>query len=422
MRVTDSTRRRLAWVGGIALMLLSLAPLVWLHLIDARPGRWQVDLEVYRNAGVSHLIGRPVYESLTPPPQLLPFTYPPFPSMMAVPLALLPFHVVGWIWYALQALTNIAIVWIVGARWWRKPEWWRPLTFGLAMAIGFQMLPVTDGFRFGQVDAFLVFLVLADLTRWRPLRKVPYGVLVGFAAAIKLTPAIFIVYFAVTRQWRAFWTSAGTAAGLTLFAAAIDFQTSIDFWFGALLDPERLGSNAGVSNQSIRGVIYRLRGDNTLGSLIWAVLVIAVLIVGMRIAARAHELNRPVTAVAAVGLVAVLISPVSWIHHHDWLLVVFAVLIRLAHGDRKRLTAVGALFLIYLLKWPWWAFWAMNSPGDKATEWPINLWQIPANSYVIAALAALLAIGAWQRSEPAASAPVEPEASDPLRESQRQYR
>ncbi len=405
VRVTDQTRRRLAWVGGIALILVSLAPLVWLHLIDARPGRWQVDLEVYRNAGVSHLIGRPVYESITPPPQLLPFTYPPFPSMLAVPMAWLPFPVVGWIWYFLQALTNIAIVWIVGARWWTRPQWWRPLTFGLAVAVAFQMLPVTDGFRFGQVDAFLVFLVLADLTRWRPLNRVPHGVLVGLAAAIKLTPAIFIVHFAVTRQWRAFWTSVGTAAGLTLFAAAVDFQNSVDFWFGALLDPERLGNNAGISNQSLRGLIYRLHGDNLAGSLVWLVLVVATLVVGMGVAKRAHEANRQVAAVAAVGLVAVLISPVSWIHHHDWLLVLFPALIRLAHGKRSRYAAIGALFLIYLLKWPWWAYWAMNSPGDIAPEWPINLWQIPGNSYVIAAAAGLLLLRTWQRSEPAASAP-----------------
>lgn len=412
VRVTDQTRRRLAWVGAAALILASLAPLVWLHLIDARPGRWQVDLEVYRNAGISHLIGRPVYESITPPPQLLPFTYPPFPSMLAVPLALIPFHVAGVLWYALQALTNVAIVWIVGRRWWTKPQWWRPLTFGLALAVAQHMLPVTDGFRFAQVGAFLLLLVLADFTRWRPVRRIPFGVLTGFAAAIKLTPAIFIVHLAITRQWRAFWTATGTAAGLTLLAAAVDFQTSVDFWFGALLDPHRLGSNAGVSNQSIRGMIYRLRGDNLAGSLIWIVLVVAVLFVGMRIAKQAHERRNTLAAVAAVALVGVLISPVSWIHHHNWLLVVFPVLISLAGRDRKRLAIIGLLFVTYTFKWPWWAFWAMNSPGDIATDWSLNpFWQLLANSYIIAAFGALLLIGKWLRSAPVASRPAEPAAS-----------
>lgn len=416
--VTDQTRRRLAWVGAVALMLASLAPLVWLHLIDARPGRWQVDLEVYRNAGVSHLIGRPVYETLTPPPQLLPFTYPPFPSMLAVPLALVPFHVAGWIWYLLQALTNVAIVWIVGARWWRRPQWWRPLTFGLAVAVSTHLLPVSDGYRFGQVDAFLVFLVLADITRWRPLRWVPHGVLVGFAAAIKLTPSIFIVHFAVTRQWRAFWTSVATAAGLTLFAAAMDLQNSLAFWFGALLDPERLGSNAGVPNQSIRGMIYRLHGDNPVGSLIWLTLIVTCLVLGMAIAARAHRSGRPLEEVAAVGLVALLISPVSWIHHHDWMLVVFAVLARYAHRDRRRLAAVGVLFVVYLLKWPWWGYWWMNSPGEIAETWSLNPFlQLLANSYVIAAAVALALIGHWQRSGPAASIPAEQAASARRQES-----
>ncbi|MBC9957887.1 glycosyltransferase family 87 protein [Yimella sp. cx-51] len=416
--MTDTDKRRLAWAGAVLLILASIAPLVWLHLIDARPGRWQVDLEVYRNAGISHLKGRPIYETVTPPPQLLPFTYPPFSSMLAVPLALVPFKLVGWIWYVLQALTNIAIVWIVGARWWTRPQWWRPLSFGAAVAVGFHLLPVSDGFRFGQVDAFLVFLVLADLTRWRPLRRVPYGVLIGLAAAIKLTPAIFIVYLAVTRQWRAFWTSMATAAGVTLFAAAMDLQNSLDFWFGALLDPERLGNNDGVSNQSLRGMIYRLHGNNTIGSLIWLALVALVLVVGMRIASEAHARRSPVTATGVVGLIALLISPVSWIHHHDWMLVVFASLVVLAGRSRTRWAAIGVLFVVYLLKWPWWGYWGMGSPGEFDNHWPLNPGlQLLANSYVIAALAALLLVGGWQRSARAASAPLEPAASGPQAES-----
>jgi alpha-1,2-mannosyltransferase len=49
-----------------------------------------VDLGVYRTSGLSVLQGQPLYTVLTPPPQLLPFTYPPAAALFAVPLALLP--------------------------------------------------------------------------------------------------------------------------------------------------------------------------------------------------------------------------------------------------------------------------------------------------------------------------------------------
>ena len=57
--------------------------------------QWQVDVEVYREAGVSILTGRPVYAALTEAPQLLPFTYPPFAALLAIPLALMPFGAAG---------------------------------------------------------------------------------------------------------------------------------------------------------------------------------------------------------------------------------------------------------------------------------------------------------------------------------------
>ena len=78
--------------------------------------QWQVDVEVYREAGVSLLTGRPVYSAMTETPQLLPFTYPPFAAMLALPLALLPFGVVGWLWTAAQVAATTAIVWYAGWR------------------------------------------------------------------------------------------------------------------------------------------------------------------------------------------------------------------------------------------------------------------------------------------------------------------
>ena len=45
--------------------------------------QWQVDVDVYRQAGVSILHGRPIYSAMTEAPQLLPFTYPPFAAFLA---------------------------------------------------------------------------------------------------------------------------------------------------------------------------------------------------------------------------------------------------------------------------------------------------------------------------------------------------
>ncbi len=60
-------------------------PVVLRYLVFWPLDQWQVDVEVYREAGVSILTGRPVYAALTEAPQLLPFTYPPFAAVLAHP-------------------------------------------------------------------------------------------------------------------------------------------------------------------------------------------------------------------------------------------------------------------------------------------------------------------------------------------------
>ena len=57
----------------------------------------------------------------------------------------------------------------------------------------------------GEVNLFVVLMVVADLTvavGWRG-HVLPRGVLLGVAAAIKLTPLVFIPFLFLTRQFRA---------------------------------------------------------------------------------------------------------------------------------------------------------------------------------------------------------------------------
>jgi alpha-1,2-mannosyltransferase len=62
----------LAWAAALA----AIAPIVHGYLTNP-PDQRLVDLDVYRTGGLSVLQGQPLYSTLTQPPQLLPFTYPP---------------------------------------------------------------------------------------------------------------------------------------------------------------------------------------------------------------------------------------------------------------------------------------------------------------------------------------------------------
>ena len=74
--------------------------------------------------------------------------------------------------------------------------------------------PIRANFDFGQINVVLMTLVIADCvprrTPW------PRGLLLGLAIALKLTPAVFLLYFLLRRDTRALLTAAGIGGVATL--------------------------------------------------------------------------------------------------------------------------------------------------------------------------------------------------------------
>jgi alpha-1,2-mannosyltransferase len=312
-----------AFAAGFSIAAAAVTPLA-LHWLTNQPDQRLVDLDVYRSGGQAVLHGLPVYGFLTQPPQLLPFTYPPFAVLLAVPLAFVSWAVAQWLWVvlvfvALAVAVRYAFAGLLG----RFPRW-APVLAGVLVALCAYPTPLRDQVRFGQVDVILLAMCVADCaaarTRW------PRGVLVGLATAIKLVPGIFLVYFWITGRRREAVTAAATAAVVTLGTFLVLPADSADYWFGALFDGERVGANAATTNQSIRGMLLRLHLPGPATTLIWLALAAAVAYLGLRAARRLALAGHEIGGVAVTGLVAVLVSPVSWIHHLAYLVVVLGAL------------------------------------------------------------------------------------------------
>ena len=372
------------WLLGIAIAAATAFPVVWgqLHI---RPELRLVDLDVYRAAGESVLLGRPVYEHLTAPPQLLPFTYPPIASLLAVPLALLPWLAVQWIWTIVQ-LVLLGFVTAVAFR----PAVQRfgpaaPVALGVFVAAMVWLLPIRDGIRFGQVDIMLVALCLADCalrrTRW------PRGALIGLASAVKLAPAVFVPYLWFTGRRREAGVAVATGAALTLLATLLLPQDSRDFWAGALFNSERLGSNTGTSNQSLRGMILRASLPQGLEATLLLAALAVVAVVGYRRARSLSAAGDDVAGVAVVGLLAVLLSPVAWIHHLAWAVLAVGVLAGDLR-DRRRVFAAALTAVIYALPLPWWGARLL-----RADEWEV-LGVLLQNAYGLTAVVLVATLSA----------------------------
>jgi alpha-1,2-mannosyltransferase len=392
----DRTQHARWWrLLGVLVLFASAFPLAWHYLVTYPGENWQVDLQVYREGARALVTGFPLYDLRTDQPQFLPFTYPPFAAFTALPLLLASFAVIGWVWTALQ----FALLWyLVGVA-------FRPLLLrfgaraglvqGIIAAAGVWLLPVAEGIRFGQVNAVVVSLCLWDVTR----RNGPNqpaggrawgggsGIGVALAAAVKLTPGVFWLHWAVARRWRVLAVSLTTAALVTVVSGLLLPPASTTYWTDALLDPERLGPNAGTSNQSLRGVLLRLGPDpGPTASALWLGCVLLVLVAGLSLARSFDRLGEPVAVVATVGMVAFLISPVSWVHHMHWGVVVIGAL--LGDGrDRRRIAVafVGACLLWIRLPW-----WGANLMADD--DVPRVIGRIVQNSYSWWAVLSLLAL------------------------------
>ncbi|GAA0395643.1 hypothetical protein Acor_72220 [Acrocarpospora corrugata] len=360
--------RRPWWVWALPLLIIVVAawPLVAYWLGNSDDQRL-VDLDVYRTGGWALLEGLPVYDVVTPAPQLLPFTYPPIAAMLAVPLALISWETAQWVWIAAIILTLAATVWYAFRdALQRSPRGalFIPIAFGLVTIACLYLMPIRDQIRFGQVDLFLVALCLLDCVVRRPAW--PRGLLIGIATAVKLTPGVFLIYLAIVAwrdptQRKPFFTAAGTTAVLTLLPFAVIPKDAADFWFDALLDSERLGANTATTNQSIRGMLLRLYWPDTLTTILWLAAIAFIGWYGFRAALRAHRDGDTLTAVALTGLMAVLLSPVAWIHHLAWIIIVIGAL-----SVRRPLLAAG-VWAYYILPIPWWGAY-------------IKFWEIPVLS------------------------------------------
>ncbi|MGW6544168.1 glycosyltransferase 87 family protein [Streptomyces massasporeus] len=335
---------------GRLLLVLALATLVTVFTATVPLLRDWFDLRVYHGSIDSwvHHGGR-LYDYRVPG-TAYGFTYPPFAAVAMLPMALLELHTA----IAAALLLNLAALAVIlrllaGAHW-RRHGW-----FGWALTACLLALfePLRDTIGFGQVNLLLLALVLTDATLLGTGRARLAGVGIGLAAAIKLTPALFIGLLLVAGRRRAAALATAVALGATALAARVDPDASRFYWTRALWDTSRVGRLDYVSNQSVQGILARLGEPDRA---VWALAVLLVLGVWAVRARRAVTAGDWTAAFALTGLAACLVSPITWVHHLVWLLPSFAVLVRAGH-----LRLAGALYAVLCTSVVW--LWFDDASG-----------------------------------------------------------
>ena len=277
------------------------------------------DLRVYRDATWVAGSGQQLYTAHLR--HGLGFTYPPFAVLAMMPLRWLNlFHDEIAVTAANIALVAIAAHAAVSLR---RPAGNRARAGWLAAAIALWAEPVVSTIGYGQIDLVIAVLVTADLAFGRNSRA--GGIGIGIAAALKLTPLIFIPYLLFTGRSR----MAVRALASFTFSIVVAFvalpKDALKYWDGTIFNVSRVTGRHHLSggspvNQSLRGALVRLFPDVSHMGVIWLPLCLLVGGLGMLLAVRAARSGNELEGFLLAAITALLVSPVSWTHH--WAMVV----------------------------------------------------------------------------------------------------
>jgi alpha-1,2-mannosyltransferase len=295
---------------------------------------------------------------------------PPAAAYALIPLALLPLPVAGLLLtlagVAALVLALIALAGPVARRYGRRPA---PVVLA-AVLLALAVEPVRTALGAGTLDLLLFGLIAADVVAlrrgawarsraaWWPGRPASApahgrrlghllrrtwatgawaGAGVGLATALAIGPGLFIVYLALTRQWRATLTAAGTASAVAAGALLMAPRETAAWFDQVLWRLDRTGGVDQIGNQSLAGVLARLYDSATTPVLLWLSFASLLLAVGMIRARSAHADGDEIAAFTLVGLTGAIVGPVSATHELIWVLP--AVLILADAALRRRLTA-----------------------------------------------------------------------------------
>ncbi len=321
------------------------------------------------------------------------FTYTPFAALV---FAVLGLNLGIWSLQCVWAVTNIVVlaaliylsIRIVVPRLGREVALRRALLLLLpALALN----PVFNTVGLGQINLVLCLLITWDLATDRRIGSgtVPLGIATGVAAAMKLTPLIFVPYLIITRRARGARNAVISFVACESIAFVLSPRSSWTYWTTDVLDSKRAGALLYSSDQNLSSVLQRLHH----GPVSALVLVPALVVIGfggLALAAWAHWRSSVVLGLLVCATTGLIISPITWVHHMVWVVPVIIWLAAGADRPKRGPLLAGFTAVLFVAAPIWWlpTSWKVTKDPPELHQ---NYWQLFAGNSFLFAMLALLA-------------------------------
>jgi alpha-1,2-mannosyltransferase len=331
----------------------------------------------------------------------LNYVYPPFWAMAHAPLTIVSPHLAQILLYPLAGISIILLIWILQ----RLSDSQLPLApdglfWSTATAIFLSSGFISRDLPEAGVNTALVALSWLALYLWSQRRTLLGGTCLGLAIALKCTPLLFVAWFALKRQWKMVACSMAAAVVFTLAPMLImgpnQYLRAIHTWTAGVVrglsdpDPSRgpLGEEK-VENLSLRPALARYlmhlpyghmgrpetSDDNnrpnrppspfylqfldlspqwagTVARLLMAALLVPI-VWACRHAPKARDDPAIIWEGAAVSLLILLYSPITWKQHGVGALPALFLICRAGFAGRPLanwvVAAMGAYFVMVVV-------------------------------------------------------------------------
>ncbi len=208
-------KQKISAVIIVGLVLLFL-------LIESSKGK---DFICYLDAAQKLLDKKNIYE---PPFQSSRYLYHPLLATLLIPFLWLPQHLLIFIWNILNLLLFVRVVFLLQTYFELKLESRKLNTWMWILIVVCVVRFLEHNFLYGQMTVFLLWAMVEGTFLLNSKRDLPAGILVGFAAIIKMMPIILLPYLLFRKKFKA--VGIALASGSIFFFVPVIVTGWNNFW------------------------------------------------------------------------------------------------------------------------------------------------------------------------------------------------
>ena len=324
-------------------------------------------------------------------PRVILYTYPPFFTLLILPLGYMPYQTAMVIWHLANLLMVALSIWLTA----RALSLQLNATHALVVGLSFFVFdPIVYNVNIGQVNLVILLLLAGTAWAWVRQREALAGVALGLAVSIKVAPIVLLAYFLWKRGIRLVIAAIVTIVACAAIGyLALGAQATIQFIpilteFASEVDPW-------IANQSLAGFLGRIFiGDQYVSPLTYnpglaaglryAIGAVLIGVAGV-VLIRSRRKDVFHLEFSLVLILFALVNSTTWVHHLVWLVYPFIAL-ALACVRRQNIKAT----IVFCLGFALVAF-PLGYREAVLFQWPQSLW-ISSTFY---GLMILYGLNAW---------------------------